>query len=846
LLNTDLGFVPEVVSDVVTWRGRPATLYASAHRPDGSVSSAVALMAGFLGSTPVVDATQVDVEIVPLTAVLDTGPDGSGGILEQLGGVRLAEGVHYWSEYVAWTWCCDVFKPIGFWDEWRAAGAGASGAGWYDLSAPGVWENFRRWYDPVGLAGVADPRCPRIGRLIAFESFNTAVCEFEQVIGGSAAAGAEEVQIGGTYSALDSMPGYTLADAATGESYVVELLAAVGAPGVYAWPQVLQEALAARAPGTVDGVDGALVDVLLGGSGFVLSPNYTTLVPPNLSRTTPGDIYAVAYGSTDPGITRRRYDTTGERRQPPNSSHVIWSPFRFPSDDGSEYSSVGRAAVGVSAKFWPCAVACGWYQSPEPYMLVTGGISVPAGGETPIRIEYYDPSAPDDVRVTRTIATSATPVVKDGNTYTRLQLKAGAYPMSFASWPGLPAARLYTEARWDGARAGQVLLELLESGAGGANGAYDVQPWGANVPAALIDEDSFLRLTPPAGFDSWSFTVDPEKSLRETIEPILLASSSQLTLRRLTDGTCRLSVVSVGPEVASLSRFAIGAGDWVADGRPRDDRDDEIYNAYSFTVDHDSDGENGREIKVYDFGSISELGQEARRLDLNLVGVRVPPTDGDEATALYALYSALFARFGRTRRVWTGSIHTHHALLLSPGDVVTVTSPDLHGYTPAPGVTAASARLTSLEIPLWSDCPPDAQIRAVYYGSRGTGVNAALVVDTVIDATTVDVLEDELTGGTDATGAPLLDADLWAAGDAVSCVPRCDQDSRSDTTITAITSVGGGLYRVVLGAAHGLAAGDYLEPRVYDSAEAVHTALAYLSDGAGTLGAAASAGFTFA
>ena len=84
--------VPELTTEITTFRGRRAKLYAAHQYPDGGLSSWLEVVNGFIESSPIIEEQdKVSLSIVPLTALIDTQLGDKG-----IGQCSLLDGFHYY------------------------------------------------------------------------------------------------------------------------------------------------------------------------------------------------------------------------------------------------------------------------------------------------------------------------------------------------------------------------------------------------------------------------------------------------------------------------------------------------------------------------------------------------------------------------------------------------------------------------------------------------------------------------------------------------------------------------------------------------------------------------------
>ena len=83
-------FVPEVTTEITTFRGRKAKLYAAHKYPDGSTSDYVEIINGFIEQSPnIEEGDTVSLSIVPLTALIDSE------ISDKINQTQLLQDYHY-------------------------------------------------------------------------------------------------------------------------------------------------------------------------------------------------------------------------------------------------------------------------------------------------------------------------------------------------------------------------------------------------------------------------------------------------------------------------------------------------------------------------------------------------------------------------------------------------------------------------------------------------------------------------------------------------------------------------------------------------------------------------------
>ena len=90
VIGLEGSLVPEITTEITTFRGRRAKLYGAHQYPDGSTSTYVEIINGIIESSPTVeDGQTINLSIVPLTALIDTS------LSDKVNQTRLLNGYHY-------------------------------------------------------------------------------------------------------------------------------------------------------------------------------------------------------------------------------------------------------------------------------------------------------------------------------------------------------------------------------------------------------------------------------------------------------------------------------------------------------------------------------------------------------------------------------------------------------------------------------------------------------------------------------------------------------------------------------------------------------------------------------
>lgn len=833
---------PWVTSEPFAWAWRRAWLYARARRGDGSFGDLVLAMPGFLAGAPDIDSGQVVLELLPLTAVLDKKLAGNGGK------VRLLQNYHYFADGIACTVeHAQVAWPGALYQE------EVQGAGVVDAVASAALTATTVAYDAT--SDVTLPlEHPRHTRL----DFNVdrGVSPINPHIGAGQfqlAPGLPRIQ--------PTVAGDLVLSSGSTELHQVDLITPpeVGTTGLLRWPEdALDTITTAWTPGTYLGAAGAWLDVKIAHDAE-RGPHLHVKMNPE-GRVGPFFLHFWS-GGWDPSWGERPQDWSsgapvpsvsgiGRRRlhygldfADPEDDRYPYSLLAYDSNGGAHW---GRQIMiqrdsALRDLYLPIrGWASAFYQSGERYLLVDTDVPVPPAGSVTLAIAY----TPRGGGERRTVACRIISSTAVGTGYA-LEISAEDRDIlpSFGDWGDGEPVEITPSVRFRDSRDGFLLLELLHSSGGGGvtDPIFDVHAFGGGLATDDVDQPSMTRHATPPGLDRWSPWVQPGATLREVIDPILLATGSALVMRRTAAGGAALARASMGLETAA--GVADHLDTWETARPPANAPDRVVTNVYRLFVNHSDGGLGDAEgtLEYTDAASVAAHG-DGEVLELELRGLYTDPRDPAETIATFRDAVARWSAIAGSPRVrWVGRVPIGGVWTLDLGSEVMVTSPHLRGRGVTWGVTGLVGRIVHISIPLWSD-EATAEVAIVHYGNNSVRWNAALEV---IAAPAVD--EVEVQANTFApslhpiTGEALEDLDGYSVGDAVRVLPRYDHDAAVALTITAIDRT---TRRVTLSGAHGLVGPDwgYVEPATYALAStatppsgAAHKNLAYLADASGLL-----------
>lgn len=825
---------PEVTAEVVAWRTRRAILYIAAGRADGSISEPVEYMRGVIDRTPEPgeDGLSCTVELVPYTGLLDVEVAALGTTTE------LVDTHHYFAAGRASTLSYEMRWGQGQLIQAQATALAA-------VNAVVIQVDDTAQHDALADNSLTDLH-PRRGAMTSFNlpASQQNVLPTGYVGGYQVAALTTQVEVG----TLNNQPAaetfeFHLAGRDRGDAALVE------------WPGILATERDGWTPGTVDGLDGSWVDVLIswetGNPHLEISPNWRDedVIPRG------SGYIEFRYGAPlERGEDGRALQTVGQvwssgaAAQPTSGLYLAWYPVDMSAPDDPTYQDTsiqaGEGSVpakpnrritrqrGKFTEDFDIRGVCtgGWYQTGELYMLITDELPVPTSGLGVVLLTYVDALGNENLALARYSACTA-----QATGYTLTLGNPGHVP-SVGNWPGRTRTRIEPAIYLDGT-PGEVLLMLLTSSGGqGVNGTYDRLVGGAALIADEdIDTESFERMRFPSTLPRWEQLMRDGDKLGDIITAILQLTGSTLGMARTDDGRCVLRVMRTGPAMELESRGRIDEGDWA--GAPRWTTDDEIINRVAFTFDQGEDGKSTREIQ-FNSGKSQKAHGEVKAIEIDLPGIKPAASAANTAIAMLRQPAqAIFRSMSEPRYTWQGMIHTGAALFAQPGAVYTISSPDLRD-SDGWGITSKLGRITQASIKLWEE---GASVTVTRFGGNIAGWNASGLIASTPTADTITLAANQYSSTRHPySGLEQQDIDGFAVGDVILYEPLANNDADTQHTITAVDRATNTL---TFGAAHGMAVGGHIVPARYDAATAAHKALAYLSDTGGRLGAANALGY---
>ena len=839
--------VPEVTTEITTFRGRRAKLYAAHQYPDGGLSSWLEVVNGFIESSPIIEEQdKVSLSIVPLTALIDTQLGDKG-----IGQCSLLDGFHYYGvdgnnlEY-GLTW----HKFLDRYDIDQTSTITAStlsllkqGASWivsdFDVSMPnGSIDN--------NAIRHAHPRYPLLVepyRTSGRAAFPTAITE-------TVNAGGDTIYtltLGSqteSYTATD-MQGMQELGVHYGTPLITELKHhQLGLDEVKRWPDVVNDTLVASGPANISGFAGGWARwVLNGETELVVRKNTNSQIEVEvLLWSSKGAFMLNTQRGGFGGYRNIKYwEDANTAEMALSDRSRCWYPIDLsdrPEDfiqDIRRQSSVNNfrrfrvqpPALSITESIQ--GVASAYYQLFEDRFLVESSLGLPSSlgsSRFDIVVRFTDRKT-NEQRDQIYVATHETTATFDGadvGVFVHLDpAQDFSQCVSFGNWKGYERVNIFRASRINGDRPGVALLKLLESGGGEQlNGTYDVFTLGLNIDSSHIDETSFLSVDSTSLITVDTFISGDDGDLRDLVESILKLLSAAIVMKRdPSTGSNKITLVSIGNDRSANTDLTISAGDWLADPPPYWGVYEDIVTQIEYEYDYDAIQDKYMSSVLFNNQeAITRYGGERSKITLTLPGLSSDDFGrgaGDRFAEFLPTSSRIFNLLSNPLRVWRGEIGTGQSIYLDVGSYVKVSSPHLKGYSDAYGVVDGVGMVRAIRQELMSE---GCQVEIIVTGLSPVAWNATAKV-TSITLDSVTVSEDDFSSST------VDDVSFFRVGDVVDYVPLGDHDN----AITGLTIQSISTNTITFTAAHGISSlNGTLEPTIYANASALHQADAYLAN----------------
>jgi hypothetical protein len=464
----------------------------------------------------------------------------------------------------------------------------------------------------------------------------------------------------------------------------------------------------------------------------------------------------------------------------------------------------------VTLQYAVRGVALAWYERGEKYILVRDSLGLPSvydGSLYTIEIKIDDLVFKAKAKTQTAVSVGYIIELDQDDDYNRQLPSFGEFLDSSVKIEISMGVLIQNKP------AGEVMLEILESGGGGQiNGQYDLHLVGCNINSSFIDEASFLSRQGATNITDWQFNLSlDDLSTRDIIEPMLKVMGCAIVMDR-SSFYPRLKLISIGHE-SQENQILITDDDMLVDPSPYWTMYEDIITQFKFI--YDLQNEQPTERIINNYSAINLLAGETRSEEYKLYGLTSSivgsPRAGDFLAYFRPTYARLFELYGQAIRQWIFSITTGKAFDLDVGSTVRVSSQYLKGYGDLYGITDQVGLIVSMQLSLFSE---GCALKVNHYGLSSPTWNASARIDTIIDATTVEIISGLYSDS---------DISFFKAGDVVSIYTMGASDTRRVRTISAISG-----NQITFTSSHGSSAGDVIQPSTYTTASPEHKLRAYI------------------
>jgi len=842
--------VPEVFTEIITFRGRKASLYMGQMNPDGYVESFTEIINGFIESSPNIDEDAISLSLVPLTALIDN--DISEISLE----TGLVQGYHNFDDFngskLEYGVACMESEPFNL--------IGSTGSGTLTVAAADQPLEIANAFDESLYPGtdgtyLIHPRFPDLNNQAGGRLFPSTVTT---------------TQI--TYDSGD-LTYNSLVPSGASTTFRVQVSTPRGevksyrmTSGVQRFPEIVNTVLEANHTGSSQGANGSFAQ-------WTIADDTTLMIKSNVNRQAART--SIVFYSSKRALSQfeRMHgintpmaiwsDTSTGIYQTQNMERLwypfdIWSEGRpFPEDplveEGTLFHNRAEFAEEFAAPILENqsteqkinGIAKAYYQNGESTILVKDNLGLPSSATTgvsyDIEISYYDRNLDQESFQTFPITHQTTATYSGTDIGFLLHIEepfSSSIRRSFGDWEGYEPTKIYLTTRINFQTPGQAILQILQSGGGSSiNGSYDKSSVGLNLDEIEIDVQSFLQYE---SIPNLMINLDLRgqgTDLRSTLTPLLQAMGAVLVMRRNRDGRSKIALQPLGMDQTAAAAITINQGDWLTDDPPTWDTYEDIVSQVEVNFDYDIAEQKLRTKRIFNNQeAINRYGGEKSKLTLDLFGVssdQIGSTGGDSFSFFLPVVSRIFNLLSNPLRTWRGSIGTGQSALIDIGRYALVSSDRLKAYGPEYGVENGVGLIRSIRQELLSE---GCELEILTTGTRTAGWNDSALVLTIPLTTTVTIDQDVFSN-TNLLGNSVKDSEFFKAGDVVDYVLEGDHDnSITGLTIQSIVD-NGTTATITFTGNHGISTtGGTLEPTVYTSAVADQKLDAYISNASGILG----------
>ena len=844
-IDLEGSLVPEMTTEITTFRGRRAKLYGAHQFADGTVSDYVEIINGIIESSPSVENGQtISLSLVPLTALIDTS------LSDKVNQTRLLQGYHYFDgefgsaiEYATELNQDESPRVYAFPVTSSTITANTYQVQLFNIDSFLQVDSSLLDFDaslPKGnqadIYSEAHPRYPRFQRtydsISVKASYPTSITDITS----------------STYTTYQIYADSSISNSLTTSEIVSPLIIplprtelkahSLGDDEVKKWPNVLNEVMISDGASSATGLSGAVAKWRLdqGNSRIVASKTTSSSYPVSLYFWTTQN----AWREHARQYARRPkyFDDTGDRIELDSLSRISYpldlgegnDPYieDFREPDSSIVRRIQVNPGSGATEFQLRDIAKAYYQLYESTILVENSLGLPTSATANeyywLTIRYYDRRT-EQTRTQYLQATHETIATYAGsNVGYKIHLRSGqdlSRNSSFGDWSDKERVLITRGGRFVGEKVGVVLLTLLESGGGDQiNGTYDTLNVGLNISSEHIDEESFLRVGSTSPFMLSDQYAGDGTDLRSTFESIMKMLGSALVMKRdETTGKSRIALVPIGAERSKATDLTINEVDWIADPAPTWDIYEDIVTQIEFNYDYEPAEEKYESTVLFnDQEAINRYGGERSKISLDLPGVssdQFGRAAGDSYDMFIGIASRLFALLANPLRLWKGTISTGSSIYLDLGSYVDVTSKHLRDYSDSYGVTNGIGMIRSINQNLLDE---GCDLELITTGLKPVAWNVSATVATIPTTTTITINNTDFGSN---------DISFFKVGDIVSYLPKGDQDNAiTNLEIQSINST-----TIEFTTNHNITtAGGTLEAPIYSSASNDQKLDAYLAN----------------
>jgi len=844
-------FVPEITTEITTFRGRKAKLYAAHKYPDGSTSDYVEVINGFIEQSPnIEEGDTVSLSIVPLTALIDSE------ISDKINQTQLLQDFHYFDgiygsslEYALGLNYTQDLKTLRLFTDTSSSITSSA----FQVTVP-VERGFQNLLDdfdtslPSGLQrddfAYEHPRYPKLKRQQDLPIDDDCVFPTSTTFN----SGLQGYVVNADSSPSNALTASEITNTATFEVKLplIEIKQhELGNGEVKRFPNVINDTLQASGPSNTQGISGGFANWRLNADKIIRASKLS-----NSPFET--DVFLWTHYFKFNELLNKRFEIFASRTAKhwtnSGTNYLLddLSRLSYPLDIGEgEDSFINSPTQGnlgyvknirstsrrVGSHYQLRDVAKAYYQLYESAILVENSLGLPttetAGVSFDIVVSYYDRTT-DSMRdqnfkasheTTATFGGSDVGVlihISDDNDFTQ--------QVSFGDWTDKERALLFRGASLIREDVGTIMLRLLQSGGGDQiNGTYDTLSIGFNISSNDIDENSFLAIGSSCPFSLTNRYAGDGTDLRETFESLLKLVGAVLIMKRdETTGRSKITLQPIAQERIRDVSATINAGDWLTDPPPHWDIYDDIVTQVKYEFDYDpSKDEYESEVIFNNQEAINRYGGESSKISLRLPGVSsqdVGRFAGDRFARFLPTSNRIFNILSNPLRSWRGSIGSGPSIFLDVGSYVSCTSPHLRGYEDSYGVTNGVGMIRSIHQELMGE---GCELEILTTGLSPVAWNATAKIKIITSTTKVQVEADVFSSG------GINDVNFFQAGDVVDHLPQGAQDTASTGLI--IDSINGNI--ITFTTVHGISVtGGTIEPTSYANASTTHRSDAYLAN----------------